>query len=57
MRQKQQLPKMNMYSRVITTQLKALKVKQKIIELHYITKIHMALRDGNWKDSDCEVNS
>lgn len=27
----------------------------KIIELHYITKIHMALRDGNWKDSDCEL--
>ncbi|WP_110975950.1 CBASS cGAMP synthase [Acinetobacter sp. WCHAc060042] len=27
----------------------------KIIELDYITKIHMALRDGNWKDSDCEL--
>ncbi len=38
-----------------TTQLKALKVKRKSFELHYITKIHMALRDGNWKDSDCEL--
>lgn len=27
----------------------------KIIQLQYITKIHMALRDGNWKDSDCEL--
>lgn len=27
----------------------------KIIQLDYITKILMALRDGNWKESDCEL--
>ncbi|MBQ5174786.1 CBASS cGAMP synthase [Acinetobacter pittii] len=29
--------------------------ESKLIRLDEITKIHMALRDGSWKDSDCEL--
>lgn len=35
--------------------LESFQNEARLISLDSITKIHMALRDGNWKDSDCEL--
>lgn len=35
--------------------LENFRAEAKLIRLDKITKIHMALRDGNWKASDCEL--